>query len=123
MQTAMKQPDLFGQTTVMKAANDNVRDSVHWQKAAEFHAKNPQVYDLVEQFTQQVIDAGHQHYGMQTILERIRWHVMVETSDDTFKINNNYGAFYARLYMENHPEHEGFFRTRTSKRQQENGAW
>ena len=29
MQTAMKQPDLFGQTTVMKAANDNVRDSVH----------------------------------------------------------------------------------------------
>ena len=88
------------------AANDNEA------KFEDFHTKNPHVYELVKHFTKQVINAGHKHYGIQTILERIRWHTMVENSGDPFKVNNNHGRYYARKFMEDHPEHEGFFRTR-----------
>ncbi len=93
-------------TSPLNASNDNE------VKFEEFHAKNPHVYELVKHFTKQVIDAGHKHYGIQTILERIRWHTSVENSSEPFKVNNNHGPFYARRFMEEHPQHEGFFRTR-----------
>ena len=93
-------------TSQLNAANDNEA------KFEDFHTKNPHVYELVKHFTKQVINAGHKHYGIQTILERIRWHTMVENSGDPFKVNNNHGRYYARKFMQDHPEHEGFFRTR-----------
>jgi hypothetical protein len=36
----------------------------------------------------------------------------VPYDDGSFKLNNNYHAFYARSFMEIYPEHDGFFRTR-----------
>ena len=46
------------------------------------------------------------------MLQRIRWHTQVETNDLSFKINNNHAPYYARHFMEQNPEHKGFFRTR-----------
>ena len=46
------------------------------------------------------------------MFERIRWEK--DAGGDgttTLKINNNFVAFYSRLYMR-HPEHDGFFRLR-----------
>jgi hypothetical protein len=37
---------------------------------------------------------------------------MIETADEDFKINNNHRAYYARLWMREHPQYDGFFRTR-----------
>jgi len=94
----------------MKAANDN---RSKWE---EFHKSNPEVYTLIKHFTFKAINAGRKHYGIQTILELVRWHTGVETKGDALKINNNHGAFYARLFMQDYPEYDGFFRTRFHKR-------
>ena len=79
----------------------------------EFHQANPTIWELFQRYTFEVIRAGHRHYSSRTVLHRIRWHTNVETrSDENFKINNNHSPYYGRLFMETHPEHDGFFHTR-----------
>jgi hypothetical protein len=83
---------------------------------AEFHAENPEVYRLFDRFTYDVIKRGLTHYSADAIMHRVRWFTTVETSDvEGYKINNNWVAFYSRLWMRDHPEHEGFFETRVQK--------
>ena len=79
-----------------------------------FHRENPQVYELFRKFTYQVIDAGRKNFGAKAVMERIRWSTMVETKGDAYRLNNNYTAYYARMFMAAHPEHEGLFETRKS---------
>jgi len=110
MMQQINQTDLFAGTVhapdAEVVANDNY---TKWQR---FHRENPHVYELIKKFTQQAIDAGFKHYGIQSVAERVRWHTMIETNGEPLKLNNNHTAYYARLYMEEHPEHSGFFRTR-----------
>jgi hypothetical protein len=82
-------------------------------KFAEFHSEHPEVYRWVAQFTFELIHRGYQNYSIDGVLMRVRWEkdINYDTSAG-FKINNNYSAFYARMFMEEFPDHEGFFRTR-----------
>lgn len=83
------------------------------RQVAEFHAKHPEVWRLFEQFTFQMIGRGFKHYSVNAVFERIRWEMDVGGDGiDTFKLNNNYRAFYARRFMKIHPQYDGFFRTR-----------
>ena len=84
-------------------------------KFEEYHRENPHVYQLFKRFTFEKINAGAQHLGSSAVFERIRWETSVTTTGDEFKINNTYQPFYARLFMKDYPEHEGFFRLRTAK--------
>jgi hypothetical protein len=86
------------------------------QQFRAFDKANPIVGELFERFTLEVIGAGHKHYSADAIIHRVRWEtsVVVQTDDD-FKINNNHVAFYARRFMEQHPAHKGFFRTREQR--------
>lgn len=75
-----------------------------------FHAKNPRIYQLVCQYADQAIKAGHQRYGIAGIWEVIRWEVTVRTVDSSdFKISNNHRAYYARLWNKEHPREPKFF--------------
>jgi hypothetical protein len=95
------------------AANDNRPPRNRWEREFRvFHAKNPHVYDLVRAFTFDAIKSGRDHYAINDVISRIRWHTQIETRDDTFKINSNFAPYYARLFMADHPEHRGFFRNR-----------
>ncbi len=78
----------------------------------KFHAENPHVYALLCRFSAEVMAAGLKHYAVKAIIERIRWHVQIETKGDEFKINNNHAPFYARLWLAEHPEFPGFFSIR-----------
>ena len=78
----------------------------------EFHRDNPRVYSLLKQFAFQAIRAGHKNLGISLVVERVRWETSVVTNDPDFKINNNHRAYYARMFMDDHPAHDGFFRTR-----------
>lgn len=82
----------------------------------EFHRANPAVYELFKSFTFKVIHRGFKHFSADMVLHRIRWYRAIETTGDTFKLNNNFLAYYARKFMEEHPEHVGFFRTRKVRR-------
>lgn len=80
---------------------------------AEYHARNPQVYELFKKFSRQVKVAGHKHFGAKAIIERIRWEVAVQTRDfQGFKVNNNFTSRYVRLLERECPEFVGFFKKR-----------
>jgi len=90
-----------------------------WQA---YHEENPQIYQLIEQFAQQVIDRGYKEYSIGIIWERLRWHLDIETrTAHTFKFPNNHRAYYARHWMEQHPEHPDFFRTCALRSEGEGG--
>jgi hypothetical protein len=78
-----------------------------------FHRENPHIYDLVCRFARTAQEAGFRCYGIAAIFERVRWHVTVERREE-WKMNNNYRAFYARLWLHDHPDWPGFFETRRS---------
>ena len=78
----------------------------------QYHLENPQVWELFQRFTIEVIRAGHKHYSARAVFQRIRWHTSVETRGDDFKINDHYSSRYARMFHVKYPKFEGFFRTR-----------
>lgn len=81
-----------------------------WKK---FHEENPQVWELFKKYTFEVVNTGRKHYSVNAIIERIRWHTNIETTGERFKISNNHRAYYARFFNEQHPELNGFFKTKS----------
>lgn len=79
----------------------------------KYHAENP--HELFKKYARELKNAGRMNYGSGAIFERIRWHLAVETRGDEFKLNNNYRSCYSRLFVHEHPEFTGFFRTRTKQ--------
>lgn len=85
----------------------------------EFFQANPSVWRLFKQFTFDAINAGRENYSSNAIFERIRWHVDIDiNTPGELKLNNNFRAYYARLFHLAYPKHSGFFRNR--KRTSEN---
>ena len=80
-----------------------------------FHNANPHVYDLFQKYTHEAINSGAKKCSPWLIIGRIRWETAITTTDDDFKISNDYIAFYSRLFMKWNPRHEGFFRTKPMK--------
>lgn len=73
---------------------------------------NPHIYETLRRFALEAKRAGRSRIGIAAIFERVRWYTQVETRDDTFKLNNNWRSYYARLLMEREPELAGLFETR-----------
>ena len=81
----------------------------------EFNQLNPDVYKLFKKFTFQMIEAGHTKIGSKMIIERIRWESKIKTEGDVYKVNNNFTAYYARLFIRDFPQYQGLFFTRELK--------
>ena len=79
---------------------------------AGFHHHNPGVWLLFQRFALDVISSGLTNYSSNAIFERIRWHIEIETKSDEVKLNNNFRAYYARMFHLAYPQSEGFFRNR-----------
>ena len=77
--------------------------------------QNPEVYPMFKEFTFELIRAGRKRAGANMIIERLRWETAIRTKGD-FKINNNYAPDLSRKFMEDHPQHKGFFQTRVQTR-------
>lgn len=80
----------------------------------QYHFDNPHIYEAFKKYTFLSIGKGFKNFSAQFIFEVIRWETSVN-GNDMYKINNNFRAFYSRLFMNQHPEYEGYFRTRKSK--------
>ena len=81
----------------------------------KYHDNNTHVFDRFCDLTLETIRKGFEHYGSQGIMELLRWQTGVTASDPQgFKINNNYAAFYARMFEAVYSEYKGFFRKRRS---------
>ena len=94
-------------------------DLEHRSKFFEFHEDNPQVFELWEKLTFEAIKRGYQHIGAALIRELIRWESGIVTTDADYKMPNQWTPYYARLFMQKHPEHAGLFRTRMAKADEE----
>ena len=80
----------------------------------KFYTENPSVYEELRDLALKIKRTGRKHYGMKGLFEVLRWHRALETTDEDFKLNNNYTAFYARMLMKRLPELDGFFAVRGS---------
>jgi len=78
----------------------------------EYHKENPEIWEQFEKTTLLAISKGFKHYSARSIFEIIRWHRGGNLKSDGFKINNNYTADYARLFISEHSLYENFFITR-----------
>lgn len=94
--------------------SDPERESPIFAAYKEWDAANPHFYPLFERFSLQLAQRGHRTISSKLIFERIRWESLIRTipTGDDYKLNNNYTPIYARRFMRDHPEYEGFFRTR-----------
>ncbi len=110
----MKQTDLFDGPPPSGPAN---RREEMERNYLEFDANNPVVWDLFKRFTTDAINVGLEAYSADAVMHRVRWETDVGRSEPyskegNFKINNNHVCFYARRFMREHPQHDGFFRIR-----------
>ena len=86
------------------------------ERALAFHLANPKVYQELRRLSLTLYYRGHKHFGVKMCLEQMRWNWYEHTTDtSTFRLNNSYSAFYARLLMETEPELRGVFSTRTTR--------
>ena len=94
-------------------------DLEHRSKFFEFHDENPHVFKLWEEITFKAIKRGYKHIGAALIRELIRWESGITTTDPEYKMPNQWTPYYARLFMQKHPEYAGLFRTRTAHADEE----
>ena len=86
------------------------------QAFEDYDHANPHIWDLFVQFATE-IRVNHSHFSADAVLHRIRWEVATTTTEyeaGSYKINNNYSAFYARKLMGADSSFAGFFHTRIS---------
>jgi hypothetical protein len=103
---AETQFDLFSLGTPEEPRNPI--EARFWQ----FCQENPDVYRLFDKFTRELISRGHQNYSADSVLHRIRWETSLQTSDEPFRLNNDFTPYFARRWMRDHADYQGFFRTR-----------
>lgn len=85
-------------------------------KFLAYHEANPHIWKAFERKTFEALNRGFSHYGAQVLFELLRWETGVGSDGkDGFKLNNNWVAYYARLFEARYPEHKGFFRNRRSR--------
>jgi hypothetical protein len=99
MQKETKQLDLF--------------EGISNKDFIEYHKTNPHLYEAFKNIALRAINLGFQNYGAKGIFEIIRWE-RAERGDGEFKINNNYAPLFTRLFDNEYPQHQNFFRKRRS---------
>jgi hypothetical protein len=75
----------------------------------KFNADNPQVFEQLASFGQELVRAGRTHLSISLLVERVRWETAIKTTGDVFKIRNAFSALYARE-LDRLPEFKGKFR-------------
>ena len=67
----------------------------------EFHFDNPKVWDIFLKLSEDLILKNNKTtYGVAAVWERMRWEIeiVLQREDIAHKLNNNYKAFYSRLF-------------------------
>lgn len=78
------------------------------------HAENPEIYEKFCHFAL-LAAAKRKHYSAKTIFHLIRWQTQIKENNGDFKVDDGWISHYARKFMDDYPEHEGFFETRLRK--------
>lgn len=85
----------------------------------EFNEANPHVFKAFEAQALNAIHRGRTKLSAKMIVNWIRWNEYLRSTDQNFKINDAYQAYYARYFMGKHPEHQGIFELRKLRNEEE----
>lgn len=77
-----------------------------------WHELNPHVLDHVIDIALDLRSKNWSHGSVNLIYERLRWLYAVHTMGDSYKLNNSFRSYHARLAMMVEPALNGWFRTR-----------
>ena len=76
--------------------------------------KNPLIWERFVLYAKEV--AKHKEYfSAKAIFHRIRWDTAIGELDSEFKISDGWISHYARKFMKEYPEYEGFFQTKVRR--------
>lgn len=99
-----------GQISFIEPSVEFNKETRLWREFLSFHESNPHVYEQYKNETIEAIANGREAYSSKLITEHNRW-------DRKFKISNNHTAYYARIFIEENPQYENFFRLRPIRRE------
>lgn len=85
----------------------------------EYDAKNPEIYSLFKRFALEA-STRKTHYSAKIIFHRIRWETMLSGKDSEFKIDDGWISHYARKFLKEFPNLDGFFKTRVRSKSYHN---
>ena len=88
----------------------------------KFNVENPHIFQAFEKQALKAINNGKKKISAKMIINWIRWHEFLESTDENFKINDAYQAYYARHFIEKYPEYNGIFELR-KLRNEENSPY
>lgn len=72
---------------------------------------NPNIYAMFCRFAKEAA-SRRSKYSAKSIFHRMRWETMITEVDSEFKIDDGWISHYARKFMRDFPEYEGFFEVR-----------
>ena len=88
----------------------------------KFNTENPHIFKAFEQQALKAIEKGRGKISSKLIINWIRWNEYLESTDTNFKINDAYQSYYARFFVNKHPQHEDVFNFR-KLRNEEDGPY
>ena len=88
----------------------------------KFNKENPHIFEAFEDQAWKAIKKGRDKISAKLIINWIRWHEFLESSDKNFKINDAYQSYYARFFIEKYLQHINKFEFR-KLRNEEGGQY
>lgn len=77
----------------------------------DFHKANRCVWREFENLALSAIEKGEERWSAKGVAEVVRWNLKLAKQGE-YRINNNYVAYYARLFALKYPQHKDFFEFR-----------
>jgi hypothetical protein len=87
-----------------------------------FNKANPHIFAAFEAQALRAIAKGRTKISAKLIINWIRWHEFIESSDLNFKINDAFQAYYSRAFVEKYPQYSNIFEFR-KLRNEEGGQY
>lgn len=91
------------------------KSSKKWADFIRFHEEHPEVYTYFDRLAREAKQRGFKTIGAHLLVQRMRWETFGIGRRSGYKICNNHFPYYARMFMLNNPEYEGFFQLRKLK--------
>jgi hypothetical protein len=88
----------------------------------KFNEENPHIFIAFEEQALRAINKGRNKISSKLIINWIRWHEFLQSSDQNFKINDAYQSYYARFFIEKYPQYNKVFELR-KLRNEEDGKY
>jgi len=80
----------------------------------QYNAKYPFIWKIFEREVLKAIKRGSRHESAKYIFETMRRSYKDLETTETFKLNNDFSAFYARKFVAAYPQYKHIFETRDS---------